>query len=74
MVTSDRDRRLDRGMRIVADKSEIFELEIVNVLHCGIQFHPRKRARVSRQLLTRLFEVIPVEMQIAKGMDEFATR
>ena len=69
-----RDRRLDRGMRVVANQCEISETEIVNVLYYGIQFHPRKRAWISRQLLTRLLEVIPVEMQVAKGVNEFATR
>src|SRR5438876_8316831 len=35
-----RDRRLDRWVRVVADKLEIFEFEIVNVFYGGIQFHP----------------------------------
>ena len=57
-------------MRVVANQCEIKETEIVNVLHRRIQLHPRKRARISRQLLPRLLEVIPVEMQIAKGVND----
>ena len=34
------DGRLDRWVRVVADKLEIFEFEIVNVFYGGIQFHP----------------------------------
>jgi len=33
------DGRLDRWVRVVADKLEIFEFEIVNVFYGGIQFH-----------------------------------
>jgi len=36
------DRRFDRWMWVVADKFEIFELEIANVFYGGIQFHPRQ--------------------------------
>jgi hypothetical protein len=34
------DGRLDRWVRVVADKLEIFEFEIVHVFYGGIQFHP----------------------------------
>jgi hypothetical protein len=41
---SHRNRRLDARMRIVAHQFEILEFEVVNILHCGIQFHRRQRA------------------------------
>ena len=73
-ATLHRDRRFDRRMRIVADKLEILELEVVDVFHRRIQFHPRKRARRARQLLARLLEMVPVKMQIAEGVNEFTAR
>src|SRR5204862_721090 len=69
---SDGDGRLYRRMRIVADEFEILELEVVNVLHCGIQSHRRERPRLARELQFRLLEVVRVKVQITKRVDKRA--
>src|SRR3954447_7022440 len=69
---SDRDRRFDRGVRIVFAQNEILEPEIVDAFHGWIQLHPRQRPKPSRKLFPRLLEMILIKMQIAKGVDEFA--
>ncbi len=59
-------------MRIVTDEFEIFELEVVNVFDGRVQFHLGQRSVIARKLLARLLEMIVVEMQVAKCMDEIA--
>src|SRR5215468_9652419 len=61
-------------MRVVTHQLEIFELEIVNVFHCRIQFHPRQRSEFPRKLLARLFEMVFVKMKIAESMNKIARR
>ena len=58
-------------MRIVTDESEIFEFEIMDIAHGGIQFHAGKRSRRAAQLFACLFEMVSIKMQIAKSVDEF---
>src|SRR5215469_12984663 len=69
-----RDWRFDRGMRVVTDEFEIFELEVVNVFDSPIQFHSRQRPAIACKLFARLLQMIVVEMQIAKRVDEIARR
>ena len=59
-------------MRVVTGQFKILELEMVDVFHRRIQFHLRQRTRLARQLQLCLFEVVLVEMQIAKRVDEVA--
>src|SRR5207253_10144072 len=66
-----RNGRRDRWMRIVADKFEIFEFEIVNAFDCWVQFHPWQRPTITRKLFASFVEMVLVKMQIAKGMNEF---
>ena len=67
-----RDRCFDRWVRVVTEEFEIFEPEILDVFDRRIQFHPRQRPEISRELFARLFEMVVVKMQIAKGVDEIA--
>src|SRR5204863_9236895 len=69
---SDRDRRFDRRMRIVLAQDEILEAEIANVFYLWVQFHPRQRPAVPGKLLVRLFQMVPVKMEIAESVNEFA--
>lgn len=59
-------------MRIVADQFEIFEFEIVNVLHRRVQLHRRQRPGFAGQLQPGLIDVIGVEMLIAERVHERA--
>src|SRR6266849_3190136 len=62
------DRRLDRRMGIVIHQLKILALEVVNVLHRPIEFHLRQWSRLARQLQLRLFEMVAIEMQVAKSV------
>src|SRR5947207_15235930 len=57
-------------MRVVIDKLEVFELEILNIFDVRIQIHPRQRSTITGQLFARLVEMVIVKMQIAECMDE----
>ncbi len=59
-------------MRVVADEFEVLEFEIVDVADGGIDFHPRKRARLTGELKLGLLDVILIQVQIAEGVDEGA--
>src|SRR5260221_9178127 len=71
-IASNRNRRLDGGMRVVASQFKILVFEIVDVHHRRIQFHSRQRTRSARKLLLGLFEMVTVEMQVPEGVDERA--
>ena len=61
-------------MRVVADEFEIFEGKIVDVFDDGIQFHPRQRSAIAGKLLACLVQMVVMEVEIAKGVDEIARR
>src|SRR5207244_3802757 len=65
-------RRTDRRQRIVSLQREVLVAEREEVLHGGIQAHHRQWPWGPGELLTRLLEVIEVQVGIAQGMDEFA--
>src|SRR5512145_2875315 len=71
-VRSDRDRRLDGRMRIVAFQREVLELETEDVAHRGVDLHGRQRARLARQLQCGLFHVVGIQVRVAEGMHEIA--
>src|SRR4029453_17472575 len=71
-VALNRDGGFDRWMRAVTDQLKIFELEIPNVLDGGVQFHPRQRPTITRQLFVRLLEVISIKMQIAERVNKIS--
>ena len=59
-------------MRVVTNQFKILELEFINFFHRRIDFHPRQRTRLARELQLRLLQMIFVKMQIAEGVDKFA--
>src|SRR5688572_5050099 len=59
-------------MRVVLGQHEIFETEIVNAFHPGIQLHPRERSEVAGELLARLVEMVLIQVQVAESVNEFA--
>ena len=59
---SDRDRRLDRRMRIVVPQLEVLETESMNVLHLRVDYHRRKRPWLALQLQLGLVEVVRVQV------------
>src|ERR1019366_6568599 len=72
LLNSDRNRRFDAGMRVVAGQLKVAVLELVDVPHGGVQFHLRQRARLTRKLQPGLVEMIRVEVQVSEGVDEYA--
>src|SRR5690349_13729584 len=58
-------------MRVVIGEREIFEAEAADIAHCGIDLHLGKRPWFTRKLFAGLVEMISVQVQIAKGVDEF---
>jgi len=68
------DGRLDRWVRIVTGEFEIFEREVVDVFDGRVQFHLGQRSAIAGKLLARLLQMIVVEMQVTKCMDEIAWR
>jgi len=46
----------------------------VNVFDSRIQFHPRQGATLAGKLLACLVQVVVIEVEIAKGVDEIARR
>src|SRR5438270_10786207 len=61
-------------MRVVIDKSEVFELETLNIFDVRIQIHPRQRSAIARQLFSGLVEMVLVKMEVAERVDEIARR
>src|SRR4051812_22466947 len=57
-------------MRLIIEQFEILELEIVNISDRGVELHAWQWARFASQLQPGLFEVVGVQVEIAKGMDE----
>src|ERR1051326_1757880 len=65
-----RNRRLYPRVRIIILELEILVLEIVDALYGWIEPDLRERPRLTGELQPRLLEVVCVEMQIPKGVDE----
>src|SRR3989338_1573610 len=61
---------LNRRMRVIPFQREILELELENISHARIEQHRRQRARLTQQLLARLFHVVRINVRIAKGVHE----
>ena len=56
----------------VADQFEIFEFEIKDIFNMRVQVHFWQGFWLARELELRLFNVIGIEVRIAKGMNKFA--
>ncbi len=72
IFASDRDRRLDGGMRRVGLEGEVLEAESEQVLHRAIEAHAGEGPRRAGELLAGLLEVIEVEVGVAESEDELA--
>src|SRR5689334_19170892 len=72
ITASNRDRRLDRRVRVVSLEAEVVEGEREEVLHRRVEVHHGKRARRARELLARLLEVVEVEVRVAQRVHEIA--
>ena len=57
-------------MRIITAEREVLVTKSANVAHRGIESHLRQGSGLAGQLLLRLIEVIRIEVQVTKGMDE----
>lgn len=55
----------------VVDQFEIFKLKLVNVHLFRVEFEEGEGVWVSSQLVTKWFDMIRVDVSIAKGMNEF---
>lgn len=71
MSHSDGDRGLDCGMRVVVFDLKILVLEFEDVLHVRVDLYPGKGAGFAAQLELHLIEVVQINMEISKGVDEF---
>jgi len=58
--------RFYRWVRVVANESEIFEPEIVDVFDGSIQFQLRQRPAIAGELFARLLEMVLLLMQMPK--------
>src|SRR6185312_4064999 len=65
---SNRDRRFNRGMREVVFEREVAVLEREDVFARRVDQHLWGRVRRARELDARLFEVVHVEVRVAKGV------
>lgn len=61
-------------MRVVTDEFEIFEREFVDVFDGQIEFHPGQRSAIAGKLLACLVQMVVIEVEVAKGVDEIARR
>ena len=59
-------------MRVV-DQLEIFELELVDVRYVRVDLEIREGVRVPLQLLLQRFDMVRVDMRIAKSVDELTS-
>lgn len=59
------------GMRVIVAQLEMFEPEIKEIRHGGVQVHVGQGAGLTRELFPGLFQVIAVQMEVAERMDEF---
>ena len=55
-------------MGVVFLEGKILEDKVVNVGDCRVEAHHRLLARLAGELFLRLFKMIGVKMEIAKGM------
>jgi len=69
---SDRDGRLDVWERVVVLQFEVFEGEVIDVGDGGVDYHRGQRSGCAAELEFGLFEVVRVEVEVSKGMDEVA--
>src|SRR5579859_5892864 len=60
------------GMGLVIFKGEVLEPELEDILHRGIEFHRGQGIRAAGELQPCLFEMIAIQVHIAKGVDEFS--
>ena len=67
---SNRDRKLDWGMRIVIENLEVFEPVIENGGRLSFQNEPRKRARRAGQLFAHTLNLIHVNVAVTSGPNE----
>ena len=63
---------LDVRVRLIADQFKVFVFEIEQGVYIGIKLHEWQWKWFSSELLFRLFQVIGIQMGIAKGMNKLA--
>ena len=63
---------LDVWVRIVLYQCEIIVLEIKDIVSEWIQYHLRKRTRLTGKLQLNLLQMVVVDVRIAQGMYEIA--
>ena len=66
------DGGFDAGVRVVALEGEVFVAEAEEVAHGGVEPHGGQGARGAGELLVDLVEVVFVNVEVAKGVDEGA--
>ena len=59
-------------MWIVVEQLKIFVLEVKKIFDLRVDAHSGLRAEVSGKLQLRLFDMVAVQMRIAKRVDEIA--
>ena len=59
-------------MRVVADKFEIFEFEMMDVFDGQVQSHAWQRSARTRKLFACLIEMISIQVEITECVDKFA--
>ena len=64
---------LDLSVVSVVDKLEIFELKLLYLLNFAIEFEVGERVRDTPELLFERFNVIRIDVCVAKYVNEFTT-
>ena len=68
----DRDLAFDCRPRIVIDQGEVLIIKIEKVLYFRVEQHGGQRTWRPRQLGLHLFDVVVVDVHVAKGVDKRA--
>src|SRR5215469_13324675 len=68
----DGDRRFDGRIRIIADQLQILVLKIPELCWYASKAQRRQRTRRTVQLLMNLFEMVPVDVDVAKRMHKLS--
>ena len=70
IASSNRNRRFDGGMGVVIFEGEVFKLECEQVRDGRVQMHCGHCARLARQLLFGLIQMVQIQVGVAERMDE----
>lgn len=72
IVGLDSDGGFDGGVGVVADEGDVFVAELVNFSDGGVELDAGERSGLAGELESSELDVVIVDMEVAKRVDEFA--